>query len=54
MSIPTENVGSLPQSSTLQAAINAYDAGEITKDRLVAEQDEACRDSIIRMESADA
>ena len=51
MPIPTENVGSLPRPKKLQDAIGAYDAGEITLDDLVAEQDEACRDSIERMEA---
>lgn len=51
MPIPTENVGSLPRPKKLQDAIAAYDAGEITHDDLVAEQDEACRDSIERMEA---
>ncbi len=51
MPIPTENVGSLPRPAKLQAAIAAYDAGEITHDQLVAEQDLACSDSIHRMES---
>jgi len=50
MPIPTENVGSLPRPAKLQKAIAAYDAGEITHEQLVAEQDEACRDSISRME----
>ncbi|MBA2773874.1 MAG: hypothetical protein H0U36_07485 [Nocardioidaceae bacterium] len=51
MPIPTENVGSLPRPAKLQAAIAAYDAGEITHDQLVAEQDLACSDSVHRMES---
>ncbi len=50
MPIPTENVGSLPRPAKLQAAIAAYDAGEITHDQLIAEQDQACSDSIHRME----
>jgi methionine synthase II (cobalamin-independent) len=49
--IPTEPVGSLPRPSKLQAAYAAYDAGEITKERLEAEQDEAVQDSITRMEA---
>ena len=49
--IPTEPVGSLPRPSTLQAAYADYDAGRITKDQLEAEQDEAVRDSISRMEA---
>ena len=51
MTIPTENVGSLPRSSRLQAAIADYDAGKITHEELVREQDAACRDSIERMEA---
>ena len=39
--IPTEPVGSLPRPSTLQAAYAAYDAGDIGKDKLEAEQEEA-------------
>ncbi len=50
-SIPTENVGSLPRPAKLQAAIAQYDAGEITQDDLSKLQDEACRDSIERMEA---
>jgi methionine synthase II (cobalamin-independent) len=49
--IPTEPVGSLPRPAKLQAAYADYDAGKITKDQLEAEQDEAVRDSISRMEA---
>ncbi len=49
--IPTEQVGSLPRPSTLQAAYAAYDAGEIGKDKLEAEQEAAVRDSITRLEA---
>ena len=49
--IPTEPVGSLPRPAKLQAAYAAYDAGEITKDKLEAEQDAAVQDSISRMEA---
>jgi len=49
--IPTEPVGSLPRPTKLQAAYADYDAGTITKDQLEAEQDEAVRDSISRMEA---
>jgi methionine synthase II (cobalamin-independent) len=52
--IPTEPVGSLPRPSKLQAAYAAYDAGEIGRDELEAEQDEAVQDSIRRMEEAGA
>src|SRR6476660_9324411 len=51
MSIPTEPVGSLPRPAKLQAAYADYDAGKITKEQLVAEQDAACLDSIKRMEA---
>ena len=51
MLTPTENVGSLPHPVTLQAALKAYDAGTITHEQLVREQDGACRDFIERMAS---
>ena len=49
--IPTEPVGSLPRPATLQAAYADYDAGNIKFNDLEAEQDEAVRDSIERMEA---
>ncbi len=49
--IPTEPVGSLPRPSALQAAYAAYDAGQIGREQLEAEQDTAVRDSITRMEA---
>ena len=51
MALPTENVGSLPRPTTLQDALNAYDRGEVSREELEREQDEACRDSITRMEA---
>jgi methionine synthase II (cobalamin-independent) len=54
MTIPTENVGSLPRPAKLQAALAAYDAGKISRDELIHEQDLACRDSIERMEATGA
>ncbi len=54
MPIPTENVGSLPRPTKLQAAIADYDAGKITREELTREQDEASRDSIERMEATGA
>src|SRR4051794_34419364 len=51
MAIPTENVGSLPRPAKLQAAFADYDAGKISREELRREQDEACRDSIRRMEA---
>ena len=52
--IPTEPVGSLPRSTKLQNAYAAYDANEISKEQLEAEQEEAARDSIERMEATGA
>ena len=49
--IPTEPVGSLPRPAKLQAAYAAYDAGEIRRIQLEAEQDAAVQDSISRMEA---
>jgi len=51
MPIPTEPVGSLPRPAKLQAAIADYDAGRITHEELKAVQNEACEDSIRRMEA---
>jgi methionine synthase II (cobalamin-independent) len=49
--IPTENVGSLPRPTKLQEAIEAYDAGTVSKADLEAAQNAACKDSIERMEA---
>lgn len=49
--IPTEQVGSLPRSSKLQAAYAAYDEGKIDRAALEAEQDVAIRDSIEHLEA---
>ena len=49
--IPTEPVGSLPRPAKLQAAYGKYDAGEIGKEELEAEQDAAAKDSIERFEA---
>ncbi|MEO8073772.1 MAG: hypothetical protein ABI686_11100 [Acidobacteriota bacterium] len=54
MQLRTENVGSLPRPMKLQEAIADYDAGKITKDELKTIQDEACADSIKRMEATGA
>ncbi len=51
MPIPVEPVGSLPRPAKLQEAIKQYDEGRISKAELEAEQDDACRDSIERMEA---
>jgi methionine synthase II (cobalamin-independent) len=54
MPIPTEPVGSLPRPTKLQEALAAYDAGTISQEDLVREQDAACLDSIKRMEATGA
>jgi len=51
MPIPTENVGSLPRPVKLQEAIRNYDNGTIGAAELAKVQDDACRDSIQRMEA---
>jgi methionine synthase II (cobalamin-independent) len=48
--IPTEPVGSLPRPSWLQQAYAQYDAGQITREQLEAEQDRAVKDSIEHQE----
>jgi methionine synthase II (cobalamin-independent) len=52
--IPTEPVGSLPRPQKLQQAYADYDAGEIDKDALEAEQDAAAKDSIERSDATGA
>ena len=52
--IPTEPVGSLPRPSWLQRAYTRYDAGEITREELEAEQDSAVRDSVEHQETTGA
>jgi methionine synthase II (cobalamin-independent) len=52
--IPTEQVGSLPRPSWLQQAYAQYDAGEITREQLEAEQDKAVKDSIEHLEATGA
>jgi hypothetical protein len=52
--IPTEPVGSLPRPSWLQQAYARYDAGEITRDELAAEQDKAVADTIEHLEATGA
>ena len=52
--IPTEPVGSLPRPSFLQQAYARYDAGEISREDLEAEQDKAVRDSIEHLEATGA
>jgi methionine synthase II (cobalamin-independent) len=52
--IPTEPVGSLPRPGRLQEAYAKYDAGQIDRSELEAEQDAAVRDSIEHEEAAGA
>jgi methionine synthase II (cobalamin-independent) len=49
--IPTEPVGSLPRPSWLQQAYAQYDAGQVTRDQLEAEQEKAVRETIERYEA---
>ena len=46
--IPTEPVGSLPRPASLQATYAKYDAGEASREELLAAQDAAARDSLER------
>ncbi|HZZ51846.1 MAG TPA: 5-methyltetrahydropteroyltriglutamate--homocysteine methyltransferase [Pseudonocardia sp.] len=46
--IPTEPVGSLPRPASLQALYAQYDAGDASRDDLLAAQDAAARDSLER------
>jgi methionine synthase II (cobalamin-independent) len=52
--IPTEPVGSLPRPASLQDLYAKYDAGEVTRDELLAAQDAAAKDSIERSEATGA
>ncbi len=54
MPIPTEPVGSLPRPTALQQAFAAYDAGKIERVEFEQAQDDACADSIRRMEATGA
>ena len=47
-------MGSLPRPSRLQAVYAQYDAGEITRQELEAEQDRAVRDSVEQGEATGA
>ena len=48
MVIPTEPVGSVPRSPELQAAMNAFGAGEIDAATMEAEFDAAVADTVAR------
>ncbi len=54
MTLPTENVGSMPRPARLQEAIASYDKGDISHDDLSKQQDAACKDTIERMEATGA
>ena len=54
MPMLTEPVGSLPRPIKLQEAMAAWDAGKIQHEDVVKLQDEACQDSITRMEATGA
>ena len=51
MTIPTEPIGSIPRPPALIEGMQAFAAGEIDHDRLLALQDEALRDTIERFEA---
>lgn len=50
MTIPTEPIGSIPRPPELLAAMAGYERGEVSADQLAAEQDQAIRDTIRRLE----
>lgn len=50
MSIPTEPIGSIPRPAVLLEAMTAHAAGHLSKDRLLAAEDAALRDTIARFE----
>jgi 5-methyltetrahydropteroyltriglutamate--homocysteine methyltransferase len=50
MGIPTEPIGSIPRPPELLAAMRAHGADEIGDAELIAAQDQAVRDTIIRLE----
>src|SRR5882757_2704844 len=52
--IPTEPVGSLPRASSLQRLYAQYDAGQASREDLLAAQDAAAKDSIERGEATGA
>ena len=52
--IPTEPVGSLPRPTWLQQAYAQYDAGQITREQLEAEQDKAVEETLERYEATPA
>ena len=51
MALQNEPCGSLPRSNKLQTAYSDYDKGKISKSALEDLQDEAVKDSIVKMES---
>ncbi|HEX8926968.1 MAG TPA: 5-methyltetrahydropteroyltriglutamate--homocysteine methyltransferase, partial [Terriglobales bacterium] len=51
MAIPTEQIGSVPRSPELLQAMKAHAAGQISDEQLLAAQDAAVRDTIVRFEA---
>jgi len=54
MSIPTEPIGSIPRPAALLEAMTAHAAGRLSRDRLVAAEDAALRDTIARFEETES
>ncbi|HYA28821.1 MAG TPA: cobalamin-independent methionine synthase II family protein [Acidobacteriota bacterium] len=54
MSVPTEPIGSIPRPAALLEAMTAHAAGHLPKDRLLAAEDAALRDTIARFEETDS
>src|SRR6202162_2724485 len=50
MPIPTEPIGSIPRPADLLAAIQAHSIGKISREQLLASEDEALRDTLARFE----
>jgi len=54
MSIPTEPIGSIPRPAALLEAMTAHAAGRLSRDRLVAAEDAALRDTVARFEETES
>ena len=50
MPIPTEPIGSIPRPTELLAAMQAHASGHISREKLLAAEDSALRDTITRFE----
>ncbi|MYS20641.1 5-methyltetrahydropteroyltriglutamate--homocysteine methyltransferase [Streptomyces sp. DvalAA-14] len=51
MSLPTEQIGSIPRPAALIDAFAAHSAGSLSADDLAAAADDALRDTIVRLEA---